>query len=222
MGRVRRKCPGLFFPTRCHHFRFTFRFVERVPCPHPILSPPVGIDPPAVSVRCYDRVHRSLAWMIHCWFSQLPAFKPILNPIMTYCMTGCFSTQLSYCIIPFDCFVKIDCMSAGWIVQTHGVRYNDSGEIGLGSWRPNCKEHMSKLSKEGWISSTLCSCDANNWHQMKHTSLFFVGGLGNTTSDLLKMFGDIVATSVILNRGASHESSSITKIKRLFVPSQKA
>ena len=46
-------------------------------------------------------------------------------------------------------------MSAGWIVQTHGVRSNDSGEIGLGSWRPNCKEHMSKLSRGGWISSTL-------------------------------------------------------------------
>ena len=66
----------------------------------------------------------------------------------------CASTQLSFCIIPFDCFVDIDCTNAGWIVQPHGVRSNDSGEIGLGSWRPNCKEHMSKLSRVGYISSS--------------------------------------------------------------------
>ena len=146
--------PRSLFPTRCHHFRFTFRFVERVPCPHHIPSPRVGIDPPAVSVRCYDWVHPGPGGWYIVDFHNFRYFKQF-KILLWLAVWRAASTQLSFCIIPFDCFVKIDCMNAGWIVQTHGVRSNDSGEIGLGSWRPNCKEHMSKLSRGGWISSTL-------------------------------------------------------------------
>ena len=187
---------------------------------HCQVVPQGGVDPPAVSGGCYDWVHRS------------PDHRN--DTLLFFKTSGIFNNLKSYYdlrSLRFDtAFILYYSI---WLLCRHGLyERRRGGSFKLTGWDLMIAGKLDWVHDDPIAKNTCQTCHGldgflllgahgveNNWHHLKHLkhiSLLFGGLLGNASLDLFRVLRDIVATQVILNRASSHESSSITKVKRVF------